>query len=64
MLDIISMTTLLIVMLVFGFVLFCTICSLIGGNANKSEYERRIEDEEQMNYLRNYKNKKIENRQK
>lgn len=64
MLDIISMTTLLIVMLVFGFVLFCTICILIGGKANKSEYERRIEDEEQMNYLRNYKNKKIENRQK
>ena len=64
MLDIISLTTLLIVMLVFGFVLFCTICILIGGNANKSEYERRIEDEEQMNYLRNYKHKKIENRQK
>lgn len=48
MLDIISMTTLLIVMIIFGLIVFCTVCIVIGGNKNKSEYERRIEDEEQM----------------
>ena len=63
MLDIISMTTLLIVMLIFGSVLFFTLCIIIGGNANKSEYEKRMEDEEQMNYIKNYKNKKMRNRQ-
>lgn len=63
MLDIISMTTLLIVMLIFGLVLFFTLCIIIGGNANKSEYEKRMEDEEQMNYIKNYKNKKMRNRQ-
>lgn len=63
MLDIISMTTLLIVMIIFGLVLFFTLCIIIGGNANKSEYEKRMEDEEQMNYIKNYKNKKMRNRQ-
>ncbi len=63
MLDIISMTTLLIIMLIFGLVLFFTLCIIIGGNANKSEYEKRMEDEEQMNYIKNYKNKKMRNRQ-
>ena len=56
MLDIISMTTLLIFMIIFGIILFFTICIMIGGNLNKSEYERRLEDEEQMKYLRDYKN--------
>lgn len=63
MLDIISMTTLLIVMIIFGLVLFFTLCIIIGGNANKSEYEQRMEDEEQVNYIKNYKNKKFRNRQ-
>lgn len=63
MLDIISMTTLLIVMIIFGLVLFFTLCIIIGGNANQSEYEQRMEDEEQMNYIKNYKNKKFRNRQ-
>ena len=63
MLDIISMTTLLIIMLIFGLVLFFTLCIIIGGNANKSEYEKRMEDEEQMDYIKNYKNRKLRNRQ-
>lgn len=58
MLDIISMTTLLIIMFIFGLVLFFTLCIIIGGNANKSEYEQRMEDEEQMEYIKNYKKKK------
>lgn len=64
MLDIISMTTLLIVILIFGLIIFFVLCIIIGGNANKSEYERKIEDEEQMKYIRDYKNKKIRNRQR
>ena len=30
---------------------------IIGGGMSKSEYEKRIEDEEQMEYLKKYKNK-------
>ena len=58
MLDIISMTALLVIMLIFGLVLFFTLCIIIGGNANKSEYERKMEDEEQMENIKNYKKKK------
>ena len=28
---------------------------MIGGNLNKSEYEKQMEDEEQINYLKEYK---------
>ena len=31
---------------------------IVGGNINKTDGERRLEDEEQMNYLKNYKNNK------
>ena len=64
MLDIISMTTLLVIMIIFGLVLFFTLCIIIGGNANKSEYERRMEDEEQMEYLRQYREKKLNKKRK
>ena len=30
---------------------------LVGGNMNKTDEERRTEDEEQMKYLKKYKNK-------
>lgn len=29
---------------------------IVGGNMNKTDEERKLEDEEQMNYLKNYKN--------
>lgn len=29
---------------------------IVGGNINKTDEERRLEDEEQMNYLKKYKN--------
>lgn len=32
---------------------------IVGGNINKTDEERRLEDEEQMNYLKNYKKRKI-----
>lgn len=31
---------------------------IVGGNITKTDEERRLEDEEQMNYLKNYKNNK------
>lgn len=30
---------------------------ILGGNKNKTDEEQRLEDEEQIKYLRNYKNK-------
>ena len=32
---------------------------IVGGNITKTDDERRLEDEEQMNYLKNYKNNKV-----
>lgn len=49
MLNIIIIISLLILMILFGIV---AIFSVIGGNMNKSDYEKRIEDEEQMNDLK------------
>lgn len=31
---------------------------IVGGKITKTDEERRLEDEEQMNYLKNYKNNK------
>ena len=56
MLDIISMTILIIFMILFGLI---AIFIIIGGNMNKSEEEQRMEDEEQLQYLKNYNEKKI-----
>ena len=64
MLDIISMTTLLMITFILGLIIFLILCIIVGGNSNKTEYERKMEDEEQMKYLENYKNKQIKNRQK
>ena len=64
MLDIISMTTLLMITFILGLITFLILCIIVGGNSNKTEYERKMEDEEQMKYLENYKNKQIKNRQK
>lgn len=55
MLDIISMAILIIVMLLFAILI---VLILIGANMNKSDYERQLDDEEQMKYLKDYQNKK------
>lgn len=61
MLDIISMTILIIFMILFGlFAIFI----IIGGNMNKSEEEQRMEDEEQLQYLKKYNEKKFNKRHK
>ena len=60
MLDIISMTILIIFMILFGlFAIFI----IIGGNMNKSEEEQRMEDE-QLQYLKKYNEKKFNKRHK
>lgn len=30
---------------------------IVGGNLNKSDYEKMLEDEEQLKYIKSYKNK-------
>ena len=55
MLDIISMAILIIVMLLFAILI---VLILIGANMSKSDYEKQLDDEEQMKYLKDYQNKK------
>lgn len=52
MLNIITIISLLILMILFCII---TIFTIIGGNMNKSEEERKLEDEEQMKYLKKYR---------
>lgn len=53
MLDIISM-----IILLFLFIGLPVILIIIGGNMNKSDEERRLEDEEEMKYIEKYKKDK------
>ena len=59
MLSIISIAILLFGMILFGSM---AILIIIGGNMNKSEEERRLEDEEQMRYIREYNEKHKKNK--
>jgi len=48
--------TLLKLLIVFSIVIALGMyLVIVGGNINKTDEERRLEDEEQMNYLKNYK---------
>lgn len=60
MLDIISMITFL---LFFIGIPIIFILIIIGGN-DKTEEEQRLEDEEQMEYLRQYREKKLNKKRK
>ena len=53
MLDIISMITFLLLFIGLPIILI-----IIGGN-DKTEEEQRLEDEEQMEYLRHYREKRL-----
>ncbi len=55
MLDIISMTILVIVMLLVAILI---VLIIIGANMSKTDYERQLDDEEQMKFLKEYQNKK------
>ena len=61
MLDIISMITLIIICSSFATFMMLII---IGGNMNKSEEEQRLEDEEQIEYLKQYRENKLKKKRK
>ena len=48
-------------MILFGLI---AIFIIIGGNMNKSEEEQRMEDEEQLQYLKKYNEKKFNKKHK
>ncbi len=56
MLDKIAMITFLVVYIIFLIITIFMYLVIVGSAKCKTEEERRLEDEEQMNYLRNYKN--------
>ena len=56
MLDKIAMITFLVVYIIFLIITIFMYLVMVGEDKCKTEEERRLEDEEQMNYLRNYKN--------
>lgn len=62
MLDKIAMITFLVVYIISLFIALFTYLIIRGGNESKTDEERFYEDEEQMNYIRNYK--KAKNRQR
>lgn len=56
MLDKIAMITFLVVYIIFLFITIFMYLVIVGADKCKTDEERKFEDEEQMNYLRNYKN--------
>lgn len=58
MLDIISMITFLLLFIGLPIILI-----IIGGN-DKTEEEQRLEDEEQMQYLKEYREKRLNKKRK
>ena len=56
MLDKIAIITFLVIYIIFLIIAIFMYLVIVGASNCKSEEERRFEDEEQMNYLRNYKN--------
>ena len=59
MLDKLAMITFLILYIVFLVAVVLTYLLIVGSSRSKTDEERFYEDEEQMNYLKNYKNKKV-----
>ena len=56
MLDKIAMITFLIIYIICLFITIIMYLLIIGVNKNKTDVERFYEDEEQIKYLKNYKN--------
>jgi len=57
LLDKIAMITMLILYILVGMVALFTYLVTRSEGQNKTEWERKIDDEKQMNYLRNYRNR-------
>ena len=62
MLDKIAMITFLVVYIIFLLITILMYLVIVGADKCKTDEERRLEDEEQMNYIRDYK--KAKNRQR
>ena len=58
MLDKIAMITLLIFMIIFFLAVVFTYLVILGADRLETAEEKEIEDQEQMEYLKNYKNKR------
>lgn len=56
MLDKIAMITFLVVYIICLFIAILMYLVIRGANISKTDEERTFEDEEQMKYLKNYKN--------
>lgn len=55
MIDKIAMITMLILYILVGLIALFTYLIVRGGSENKTDYERKLEDEEQMRFLKEYK---------
>ncbi len=55
MLDNVAMITFLGIYIILLFISLFMYLVIVGANKNKTDEERSYEDEEQMNYLKNYK---------
>ena len=55
MLDNVAMLTFLGIYIILLFISLFMYLVIVGANKNKTDEERSYEDEEQMNYLKNYK---------
>lgn len=58
MIDKIAMITMLILYILVGLIALFTYLIVRGASEDKTDYERRLEDEEQMRYLKEYKNRR------
>lgn len=58
MLDKIAMITLLIIMIIFFVAVVFTYLVILGADKLETAEEKEIEDQEQMDYLRSYENKR------
>ena len=56
MLNKIAMITFLVLYIIFIIITILMYLVIVGANICKTEEEKKLEDEEQMNYLRNHKN--------
>lgn len=56
--DKIALITLLVIMILFGITTIVMYLLIVGADMCKTDEERKIEDDEQMKYFRNYQNGK------
>mgnify|MGYP001623941703 CR=1 FL=1 len=58
LIDKISIVIMLILYILLTLIALFTYLTIVGGNMNKTEKEKRLEDEEQMKFLEDYENRR------